>query len=168
MFIRDEKSGDAARITDIQYAAFKDHPLHPAGAEPTEHLIVERLRAAGALTLSLLAGADGAAVGHIALSPAAVGADAMGWFLLGPIGVLPEQQNQGLGSALVREALRRMKEQGALGVVLVGDPGFYGRFGFAAAPGLAWPGVPDPYVLAVCFTARRPQGAIAAHAAFGC
>lgn len=168
MILRNERPSDVARITAIQYAAFKDHPLHPPGAEPTEHRIVEGLRAAGALTLSLLAEKDGEAVAHIALSPAQVGADASGWFLLGPIGVLPGHQNQGLGSALVRESLRLIQGQAALGVVLVGDPGFYGRFGFAHVPGLTWPGVPDQYVLAVCCGPRAPQGPIQAHAAFGC
>lgn len=168
MILRNERPSDVTRITAIQYAAFKDHPLHAPGAEPTEQLIVERLRDAGSLTLSLLAEKSGAAVAHIALSPAHVGADASGWFLLGPIGVLPEHQNQGLGSALVRESLRLIQDQGAFGVVLVGDPRFYGRFGFASVPGLTWPGVPDQFVLAACFGGRTPQGPIQGHAAFGC
>lgn len=167
MILRDERAGDVARITDIQYAAFKNHPLHAPGAEPTEHRIVERLRASGDLTLSLLAEEEGRAVAHLALSPAKIGADSSGWLLLGPIGVLPQLQGQGIGSALMRETLRRMEEAGALGIVLVGDPGFYGRFGFRSVPGLTWPGVPDQYVLAVCFTNQTPQGAIAGHEAFG-
>lgn len=166
MLLRDERPDDVSRITQIQYAAFKNHPQHAPGAEPTEQRIVELLRASGGLRLSLVVEENGEAVGHIALSPATVGADGTGWFLLGPVGVLPHCQGRGLGSALVRAALRRMEEQGALGVVLVGDPGFYTRLGFANVPGLTWPGVPDQYVLAACFTERTPQGAIQAHAAF--
>jgi len=167
MVIRDERSEDASRIALIHYAAFKNHPVHPPGAEPVEHLIVDGLRADGALTLSLLAETGGQAAGHIALSPATVGAARHGWHLLGPVGVLPGQQGRGIGSALIRAALERLRAMDALGVVLVGEPGYYVRFGFASVPGLAYPGVPDQYVLALAFGPARPQGAITAHKAFG-
>ncbi len=166
MHIRNEQPGDAEAITRIQYAAFKGHPMHKPGAEPTEPAMVERLRADGALSLSLLAEDGQAALGHIALSPARIGAAASGWYLLGPVGVVPERQGQGIGSALVREALDRMRAAGALGVVLVGDPAFYARFGFRSLPGLAYPGVPGQYVLALAFTRAAPEGEISAHAAF--
>jgi putative acetyltransferase len=167
MLIRDERPEDVSRISQIQYAAFKGHPVHPPGSEPVEHLIVERLRASDALTLSLLAEVGGDVVGHIALSPAVVGDDPDGWFLLGPVGVLPHLQGQGIGSALVREALRHMRDIGATGVVLVGDPGFYTRFGFANVAGLIYRGVPDQYVLGACFGGKALQGEILAHEAFG-
>ncbi len=141
--------------------------MHPPGAEPVEHRIVARLRASGSLALSLLAEVGGEAVGHIALSPAVVGETRNGWFLLGPVGVLPPFQGQGIGSALVRESLRRMREARAAGIVLVGDPGFYARFGFGNVQGLIWPGVPDQYVLAACFGDTLPTGEIIAHQAFG-
>jgi putative acetyltransferase len=170
MLIRDERAADASRITQIQYAAFTNHPHHPPGAEPVEQRIVVDLRASGALTLSLLAEVDrqtmGQAVGHVALSPAIVGREPTGWFLLGPIGVLPRFQGKGTGSALVHEALRRMRALGAKGVVLVGDPGFYARFGFEAVQGLIYPGVPDQFVLAVRLGDTAPQGEIIAHRAF--
>lgn len=169
MHIRDERPGnqqDSRAILHIEYTAFKGHPMHAPGAEPTEHLIPGLLRASGDLTLSLLAEEDGAPVGHVALSPAVVGKDRAGWYLLGPVGVLPPMQGRGIGSALIREALRSMRDAGALGVVLVGDPGYYVRLGFACVPGLHYPGVPDQYVLAVRFGDRLPQGSIIAHAAF--
>lgn len=166
MLIRDEQPDDAFRISQIQYAAFKGHPVHAPGAEPFEHRLVERLRASGALTLSLLAHVGGEAVGHSALSPAVVGEARGGWFLLGPVGVLPRRQGQGTGSALVLESLRRMRDRGAAGIVLVGDPGFYARFGFGAARGLVYRGVPDQYVLAACFVGKAPAGEILAHEAF--
>ncbi len=174
MHIRDERPGnqqDSRAIIHIEYTAFKGHPMHAPGAEPTEHLIPGRLRASGNLTLSLLAEVDGEPVGHVALSPAVVGedhvsSDRAGWHLLGPVGVLPPMQGRGIGSALIREALRRMRNAGALGVVLVGDPGYYTRLGFACVPGLHYPGVPDQYVLAVRFGHRQPQGDIIAHPAF--
>ncbi|NMC49993.1 MAG: N-acetyltransferase, partial [Desulfovibrio sp.] len=148
MRIRDERPDDMSRISRIHYTAFTRHPVHAPGAEPFEHHIVERLRASGALVLSLFAEVGGEAVGHIALSPAAVGDDHAGWFLLGPVGVLPSFQGRGIGSTLVRESLWRMRDAGASGIVLVGDPRFYARFGFRNARGLVYQGVPDRYVLA--------------------
>lgn len=164
--IREENDSDIQRIERIEYAAFKDHPMHPPGTEPVEHRIVTRLREVGELSLSLLAEEDGRAVGHIALSPAVVGEFFRGWFILGPVGVLPEQQNQGVGSKLIREALDWLRQGGAAGVVLVGDPGFYVRFGFASHPGLTYPDVPDQYVLGLSFTDAPPKGDIVPPAAF--
>lgn len=166
MRIKKELPGDSERISQIQYAAFKGHPMHKPGAEPVEHRIVERLRAANALSLSLLAEVGQEAVGHIALSPATVGECALGWYLLGPIGVVPEHQNKGVGSALMREALLQMRNTEACGIVLVGEPEFYKRFGFTNVPNLVWKGVPEQFVLAVSFTEVLPEGEIIAHEAF--
>ena len=166
MLLRDERADDAPRIAHIHSTAFTNHPAHAPGAAPVEHRIVEILRAEAALSLSLLAEIDGQAVGHLALSPAAVGACPSGWYLLGPLGVLPPFQGRGIGSALVREALRRLRAQGAGGIVLVGDPGYYERFGFTNLPGIVYPGVPARYVLGLCLGTGQPEGAIAAHAAF--
>ena len=166
MHIRDEQSDDARRISEIHYAAFKGHPQHEPGAEPVEHLIVERLRAANALSLSLVATDNSEAIGHIAMSPACLGEAESGWHLLGPVGVVPGRQGNGVGSALIREALQRMKKGGAAGIVLVGDPKYYARFDFQSVPGLNHPGVPDENVLALPFGDETPQGAITAHEAF--
>ena len=81
-------------------------------------------------------------------------------------GVLPARQRQGIGSALVREALDQAREQGASGVVLVGDPGFYGRFGFRAFEALSYATAPAQYILALPFTDRLPKGEITPHSAF--
>lgn len=167
MNIRHEDAADVSIITEVEYAAFKDHPQHEPGAEPVEHLIVERLRAADGLTLSLVAEIDGTVVGHIAMSPAAVGEDRDGWFMLGPVGVLPSQQRKGIGSALVEAAMKSMEEQGASGVVLVGLPEYYGRFGFRSHESLNYPGVPSQYVLAASFGDDVPSGDIKGHEAFG-
>ncbi|MBI4958342.1 MAG: N-acetyltransferase [Desulfovibrio sp.] len=166
MHIRDEQPDDFSTISKIHYAAFKDHPVHPSGSEPVEHIIVDRLRASDCLTLSLVAEEGGEVVGHIAISPAVVGEDKTGWYLLGPVGVKPGLQGKGFGSALVSEALSRMRALGAAGVVLVGDPGFYTRFGFENVKGLGYPGVPDQYVLAAIFGGAAPKGDITAHEAF--
>ncbi|WP_419786488.1 GNAT family N-acetyltransferase [Pseudodesulfovibrio sp.] len=166
MIIRQEKYTDIERIDAIIYAAFENHPQHAPGAEPTEHRIVRALRDDHALTLALLAETNGQCVGHIALSPATVGSDKDGWQLLGPVAVLPVNQNQGIGSALIREAIGQLRRQRAKGIVLVGDPALYTRFGFIHSPGLTWPGVPDQYVLALPFTNQQPTGTITSHPAF--
>ena len=128
---------------------------------------MERLRDSSGLALSLVAEEGGRMAGHIAMSAAAIGKDREGWFLLGPVGVLPLEQGKGIGSALVREALLRLQGQGATGVVLVGDPAFYARFGFASAPGLTWGDVPGEYILALPFTGGVPAGEVEHHPAFG-
>ena len=165
MNIRNERNMDQTAIAAVQLAAFTGHPQHAPGVEPTEHRIVERLRADGALALSLVAEDDGVVIGHIALSPAD-GGGPTGWYLLGPVGVLPERQRTGIGSALVREALERMRGMGAAGVVLVGDPAYYVHFGFGPALPLTYPGVLDRYVMALPFAKPIPVGEIKAHPAF--
>lgn len=166
MLLKNEQHKDIERISQIQYAAFKDHPIHAAGAEPVEHLIVERLRKANALTLSILAEEKGEAVGHIAISPAVVGRSSQGWYLLGPVGVMPQHQGKGIGSTLIHEALGRMGNMGADGIVLVGDPAFYKRFGFKNVPGITYEGIPGQFILTLPFTNRNTEGAIVAHEAF--
>ena len=166
MQITTESPTDIERISHIHYAAFKGHPMHKPGAEPVEHRIVERLRAANALSLSLLAMVEQQAVGHLALSPATIGACASGWYLLGPIGVAPEHQGKGIGSALMREAIPRMRNMGASGIVLVGNPEFYKRFSFINLQEIYYKGVPDQFVLALHFRDAAPRGEIIAHAAF--
>lgn len=121
MLIRTETSHDYDRITEIHIAAFRTHPF----SKQTEHLIVQHLRKAGALTLSLVAEIDGTVLGHVAFSPVTIGGIDWGWFALGPIGVDPGSQGRGIGSSLVKAGLERLQELGAQGCVLVGDPGYY-------------------------------------------
>jgi putative acetyltransferase len=71
----------------------------------TEQFIIKALRAAGALTLSLVADIDGRVVGHVAFSPVLMSDGTTGWYGLGPVSVLPEYQKQGIGKALINEGL---------------------------------------------------------------
>ena len=89
-----------------------------------------------------------------------------GWLLAGPVAVLPACQRRGIGSALVVAGLAALRARRALGCVLVGDPAFYARFGFASLPGVVYEGVPDEYVLCLPFGPAAPAGVICAHAAF--
>ena len=163
MEIRDERPGDAADIGALITQAF----LTAAHASGTEAQIVAGLRAAGALTLSLVAIEGGVIVGHIAFSEVLIDGEACGWFALGPVAVSPDRQGGGIGGALVRAGLARLEARGAAGCVLVGDPGYYGRFGFAADPALQVDGVPGEYVLALPLTGPRVPGVITHHRAFG-
>ncbi|MBS1180332.1 MAG: acetyltransferase [Proteobacteria bacterium] len=161
--IRSETAADHAAIGDLTTTAFLT-ATHSSG---TEAAIVRDLRAAGALVLSLVAaGAAGEIVGHAGFSP--VETDMPGrWFGLGPLSVRPGEQRTGVGSALVRAGLAELATMGAAGVVLVGEPAYYGRFGFATRPGLACEGVPDPYVQALALGVPPPAWArITFHPAF--
>jgi putative acetyltransferase len=132
-----------------------------------EQFIVSALRNAGRLTLSLVADAQGTLIGHVAVSPVSVSNGATGWFGLGPVSVLPEHQRRGIGSRLMHEALRMLREQGAGGCVVLGEPQYYGRFGFEADPNLILPDVPPQYFQAISLDSSRPQGTVAYHQAFG-
>ena len=160
--IRAETSRDFAAIREINVAAFLHHPF----SAQTEHLIVEALRAAGALEISLVAELDGDVVGHIAFSRASIGDASAGWYLLGPVAVLPDRQGRGVGRALIEAGLGSLRSRGASGCVLVGDPAFYQRFGFSHHPGLTWSGVPDENVLCLPLASDPPTGEISYHPAF--
>lgn len=160
--IRSEEPRDIAAIREINIAAFRDHPY----SQQTEHLIVEALRADGALDISLVAEVDGEVVGHVAFSRATVGDAAEGWYLLGPIAVLPGRQRAGVGTQLVEAGLAGLRSRGAAGCALVGDPAFYGRFGFRHWDGLACHGVPDEFVLGLPFGPQAPAGEVVHHQAF--
>jgi putative acetyltransferase len=163
MIIRPETNADIKDIRDINVAAFAVHPY----SHQTEHLIVEALRSADALTLSLVAEMDdGRVVGHIAFSHGEVNGIDCGWFVIGPLAVLPDLQRQGIGQALMREGLKRMRDLGARGCVLVGDPAYYCRFGFESMPELQMEGVPPEFVLSLPMDSEIPQGNVTHHPAF--
>ncbi len=131
-----------------------------------EQFIIEALRSARDLTLSLVAEADGRVVGHIALSPVIISDDSTDWYGLGPVSVLPMQQRKGIGKALIQEGLSRLKNLGAKGCCLVGHPQYYRKFGFDNVPGLGLEGVPEEVFFALCFDGCMPQGHITFHEAF--
>lgn len=162
MIIRPETERDLDGIREVNIVAFRDHPF----SKQTEHLIVETLRAAGALVLSLVAESDGEAVGHIAFSTAEIGSESTDWYLLGPVAVRPARQGEGIGSALIETGLDALRSRGARGCALVGDPAFYQRFGFKHYPGVTCPGVPGENVLCLLFAGEMPSGEVVHHPAF--
>lgn len=166
MLIRNEIPADIESIRGLNYAAFKNHPHHEPGAEPTEHLIVDRLRGAKALTLSMVMEKDGDVVGHIAISPVSIGGKDCFWFGLGPVAVSPESQNQGIGSKLIRKAIEEIKALNADGMVVLGDPEYYGRFGFRQFETIVFPGIPAEYFMALPLADTEASGDVAYHSAF--
>lgn len=160
--IRDETPRDTDAITEVTIAAFASLSI----GNHTEQFIVEALRAAGTLTVSLVAELEGRIVGHIAFSPLAVSDGSEGWYGLGPVSVLPAQQRTGIGTALIEAGLSRLKALGARGCCLVGHPQYYPRFGFRNVAGLAVPGVPPEVFFALAFDGHFPQGTATFHDAF--
>ncbi|MQR00525.1 GNAT family N-acetyltransferase [Glaciimonas soli] len=164
--IRAEEKRDCDAIRALNYEAFLHHPHHAAGSLPTEHKIVDALRDQGTLILSLVAEQRQIIVGHIAFSPVLINQQSCGWVGLGPVAVLPEYQKQGIGRLLINQGIARMREQGAAGIVLLGDPAFYRQFGFKAEPGLTLADVPPEYFLCLGFGAILPIGEVSYDAAF--
>ena len=160
--LRNEENSDCAAIEHVTLAAFQNAPH----AAHTEHLIVNALREAGALSISLVAEQEGHVVGHVAISRVDIADGSTDWYGLGPISVLPEFQGQGIGSALMLKSIERLKSMGAAGCVLVGNPAFYNRFGFRAESGMTYPNVPAEYLLALPLKGKIPYGEVTYHPAF--
>lgn len=162
MIIRSEVNSDINDIYNITKAAFENHPI----SNHTEQFIINALRAAKALEISLVADIDGKVVGHIAFSRVTISDGSENWYGLGPISVAPEYQKQGVGKALMREGLSRLKDLAANGCVLVGDPNYYEKFGFKSLPELTHKGVPQENVLSLPFGTKRAKGDVEFHRAF--
>jgi putative acetyltransferase len=163
MLIRDETDADVSAITEVTIAAFKTLEI----SHQTEHYIIEALRAAKALTVSLIADLDGRVIGHIAFSPVTMSDGSRNWYGLGPVSIWPDLQRQGIGKALISEGLSRLKALDAQGCCLVGHPGYYKRFGFENVPGLVHEGVPPEVFFALSFGGHMPQGHVSFHEALG-
>ena len=138
--IRTEVLKDYDSIRTVNYLAF---------GQPEEGNIVGKLRDNCKEIISLVAVSDEKIVGHILFSPATIEHNdkyisGMG---LAPMSVLPEFQNQGIGSSLVKEGLRRIKETDCPFIIVLGHENYYPRFGFERASiyGLKsqWEGIPD-------------------------
>lgn len=160
--IRNETDADVGAITEVTIAAFKTLEI----SNHTEQYIIETLRAAKALTVSLVAELDGRVIGHIAFSPVAISDGTRNWYGLGPVSVLPEYQRQGIGKALIREGLSRLKDMNAHGCCLVGHPDYYRKFGFTNIPELVLEGVPPEVFFALSFDGHAPRGTVTFHEGF--
>jgi putative acetyltransferase len=162
MTIRNEAEGDAGAIRAVVTEAFAS-ARYSDGSEPQ---IVDTLREEGALVLSLVAEDAGDIIGHIAFSRVLIDGEDKGWFGLAPVSVLPKRQNGGVGKRLIETGLARLKAQGAKGCVVLGNPDYYGRFGFVADPRLVMQGVPASHFQAQAFSGEVPSGVVRYHRVF--
>jgi putative acetyltransferase len=141
--IRYARPADHGDIATVVAAAF-------GGAD--EARLVEQLRADGDTMFELVAEEAGDLVGHVLFSRLWADRDAL-YAALAPLAVRPDRQRQGVGGRLVRAALECAPEFGAVGVLVLGDPAYYGRFGFSpeAAARVACPysGLPALQALAL-------------------
>jgi putative acetyltransferase len=160
--IRNETRDDVYAITEVTIAAFKALEI----SNHTEQFIIKTLRAAKALTISLVAELSGRVIGHAAFSPVTISDGTRNWYGLGPVSVLPEYQRQGIGRALIREGLSRLKDQNAEGCCLVGHPEYYRKLGFKNIPGFIHEGVPAEVFFAMSFDGHTPQGTVTFHEGF--
>ena len=120
--IRYARPADHAAIAEVVEAAF---------GQPDEARLVERLRGDGDVLFELVAEDEGEVTGHILFSR--LFADRTELFAaLAPLAVRPGLQRAGVGKALVRAALEQAREFGAHGVLVLGHPAYYPKFGFAA------------------------------------
>lgn len=123
MAIRYPTASDHEAIDSVVTAAF---------GRPDEARLVARLRADEDVMFELVAEADGEIVGHILFSR--LWADRFELYgALAPLAVHPRRHRQGLGSKLVRSGIECAREFGCFGLLVLGDPAYYGRFGFSAA-----------------------------------
>ncbi|MEL7536229.1 MAG: N-acetyltransferase [Pseudomonadota bacterium] len=162
MIIREETATDYASIRAVTIDAFRGMP-HAGGDEQD---VIERLRAADALSLSLVATDNNDVVGHIAFSPAESADGAASWFALGPVSVVPDRQRQGIGSALITRGLNALRAQHAAGCILLGDPAYYQRFGFEVSPQHAPRNEPAEYFMVCRFGNATAAGRFRFHDAF--
>jgi putative acetyltransferase len=160
--IREETETDQPAIRTLTEAAFRGRPY--AGGD--EQDVIDRLRTGAALTLSLVAVEDNEVVGQITFSPASLENDLNAWFALGPVSVLPSRQSEGIGSALINEGLDRIKDMGASGCILTGDPNYYKRFGFKVSPQNSPTNESPEYFQLKLLNEEQPAGRFRFHAAF--
>ena len=160
--IRSETNDDIGAIAEVTIAAFQTLEI----SNHTEQFIIEALRAAKVLTVSLVAEVGGRVIGHIAFSPVTISDGTQDWYGLGPVSVLPEYQRQGIGKALINEGLSQLKGMHARGCCLVGHPEYYKKFGFDNISDLVHEGVPPEVFLALSFDGNTPRGTVTFHEGF--
>lgn len=162
ILIRNETKDDPAVISEVTAAAFETLEI----SSHTEQYIVDALRSAGALSVSLVAEVNDRVVGHIAFSPVTISDGTEHWYGLGPVSVLPEYQRMGIGKALIETGLARLGEIGGKGCCLVGHPQYYIKFGFQNVNGLVLEGVPQEVFFVLSLDGRIPQGMVTFHEGF--
>ncbi|MGG5259529.1 GNAT family N-acetyltransferase [Phycicoccus avicenniae] len=157
LVIRPERAGDEGPVRDLVHTAFAGTTYSDGTAEVA---IVDGLRADGDVlpTLTFVAELDGEVVGSVVCSRATMGEGAS--VGLGPLAVRPDHQAQGIGSALVASVVATAEQAHEPSLVLLGDPGYYGAFGFVPAVrhGIGSPGTwPEEHFQVLTLRAWRPE-----------
>lgn len=160
--VRGAIATDQVAIDWVLQTAFAHHPY----SDHREHRQVQELRRLGVLTLELVAVHRGAIAGYGAFSRVRLAGAPGPWYGLAPLGVAPPHQRRGLGTQLVKTGLAQLQQRGALGCIVLGDPRYYGRFGFRPWGGLTYGLAPPNTVMAVALGAAVPRGAVTFHPAF--
>lgn len=133
MDLREERPGDRESVRNVHLRAFGDHGPADHGVVVADLVDALRETITPASGLSLVAEDDGQVLGHVMFTRSLLDAPRrlVDVQVLSPLGVLPEHQRRGIGSALVRHGLKALAERPAPLVFLEGDPRYYSRFGFA-------------------------------------
>lgn len=155
IIIRNEQKGDQDQIHKVNELAF---------GQAEEANIVDVLRETCPEGISLVAEVNNEIVGHILFTPAVIGSetDLIKGMGLAPMSVLPDYQNQGIGSQLVKEGLKIVKENGTAFVIVLGHPNYYPRFGFEKASKYyiksEYKGIPDEAFMIIIFDEQKMKG----------
>lgn len=157
--VRTERQDDDAAIDVVVASAF---------GQRDEADLVRALRSSTAWLpqLSLVAELDHRVVGHAAFTRAHV--DGVPVLALAPVSVIPDAQHRGIGTALVEDGISRARADGESLIVVLGDPAYYGRFGFTAAAAMGVSGPFGPIVEFQCLPLADafPTGTMRYPAAF--
>jgi putative acetyltransferase len=153
--VRPEAAGDETSVREVNVAAFPG---------PAEADLVDKLRSAQVITLSLVAVSNDRIVGHALFSPVNIesGGAGLAGLGLGPVAVLPDFQRRDIGSSLIKAGIAQLRRDGQTFVVVLGHPDYYPRFGFrpTAEFGIRceWDVPPEAFmVMELC------EGALAGH-----
>ncbi len=128
--IRPSEAADRDALARLYPAAFPDEDLWP---------LVDQLLELGDSVLSLVAVGGEELLGHVLFTRCTVEDGGEPASLLGPAAVAPAAQRRGAGGALIGEGLKRLKDKGVRQVCVLGDPGYYCRFGFVRADDVSPP-----------------------------
>ena len=163
--IRREQPGDEAAIAHVITAAFAGQEW----SDGSEAGIVDRLRDDLQLEASYVAVTPaGTVIGHVAFSPVQVDGRECDWYGLAPLALHPDWQRRGIGAALVQAGLEDLQRIDAAGCVVLGEPEYYARFGFAHDPALTYPGATvAEYFQRLVLRGEPPKGEVSYAAAFG-
>lgn len=143
--IRQSVPGDIDAILELYPQAFPDEDLLP---------VVTRLLEDASIRMSLVATIDNLLIGNVIFTTCSVDGNDVTVALLAPLAVAPHCQRQGIGTALVRDGMQRLRQAGVGVVCVLGDPAYYGRLGFVTEKDIETP-YPLPAIWADAWQSQR-------------